>query len=449
MNDQPSKAKGRAMSHGRDALEHALQEKAPELYQRFLDIRTFSLVQVASRQQKLQDTDSTSTHLSAVQRNIGRLIPSEKIAHYNAIELFVLLVAVYLHDIGKTKTIDHEQPHHSATGRGLLVEHALSLGLEEPEALAIGYVIEGHGPDDISRLPEFKSVAPYGTIRVRYLSALLRLADDLDMAFTRAPRNVRKIIQPGPEIVGKWNLRRCVDDVVIDPGSWVIEVEATPRSPAEQTALLREVDIINARLMDGRRFLRGTPEIGLYYSLIDVNLDYYWLKRIPEQKASDVGLIEVNTEEGALSIPANTAVVILRYDPVTLSLYRNIIEPSLKERGMLPLLIEDLLPEDTMLERTIRVLENASLVVALLAGGGGPSVHFRLGVAAGMRKKIMAFTTSGATTIGDLCGLRPSIYDNTEDLRGQFLLELDGQVKTVQRPGNLNRSERSGADDRN
>lgn len=432
MNDDQSEAKGIAWSPGHDVLESALQEKVLELYQRFLAIRTTILTQLASRQQGLHDTGAESIHLTAVQRNIGRLVPSAKIAQYNAIELFVLLVAVYLHDVGKTQVADPEEQHHSAIGRKILVEHAQALNLEEPEALAIGYIIEGHGTEDINHLPEFKSVAPYGTIRIRYLAALLRLADDLDIAFTRAPRNAREIVQPGSDIIGKWNLRRCVDDVVIDSRSWVIEVEATPRSAADQAALLREVEIINARLMDGRRYLRGTPEIGLYYSIIDVNLDYYWLKRIPEQLASDIDLVEENSEEDALSIPSNTAVIIIKYDPITLGLYRSIIDPSLRASEMSPLLIEEMLPEDTMLERTIRMLEKASIVVALLAGGGGPSVHFRLGVAVGLRKEIMAFTTSGATTIGDLCGLRPSIYDNAEDLRRQFQLALDGYVKTVQ-----------------
>jgi hypothetical protein len=159
--------------------------------------------------------------------------------------------------------------------------------------------------------------------------------------------------------------------------------------------------------------------------MIDINIDFYWIKRSSEQKVaeSNVAPPPAKSTEGP-PIAANTAAVILRYDPVSIGLFQNVIEPCLKKNGLSPLLIESLLPEDTMLDRTTCVLENARIVIALLAGGGGPSVHFRLGVATGLRKQILAFTTSGLTTIGDLCGLKIHIFENDEDLRDQLHREL-------------------------
>lgn len=432
MNERPSDQEKEAEKLEHNPLESKLLEKAPKLYQRFKKIQEYVIEQFASRQQKLEDTDSAMGHLSSVHRNLNRLVPSTIIDQYNAIEIFVLLVAVYLHDIGKMQQRTPENQHHSSTGRDLVVEHASKLDLQEAEALAIGHVIQGHGPEDISCLPELKGVAPYGAIHIRYLAALLSLADDLDMTYTRASRIVRDIVKPGPEINTKWDLRRCVDEVLINPQHWTIEVQATPRTSADHDALMREVEIINARLTSGRMFLRANPEVGLYYSVVEPNVDYYLMKRNSEQKVTTVSVEQTSiTEDETLTIPSNTAVVLLRYDSVSLALFKDIIEPCLKNGGLSPLLIENLLPDNSILDRTTQALDKASLVIALLAGGGGPSVHFRLGVAAGLRKQILAFTTSGTTTIGDLCGLRIRIYDNSEDLHNQLTFEVAEHMKTV------------------
>jgi hypothetical protein len=414
-----------------DAIEMGLRRKEQKLFQRFQAIRETVLKEIASRQQNAKDTQASGAHLESVQRILASLIPAEHVSKYNAIELFVLLVAVYLHDIGKTQTAGKDKQHHSTVGREVLMEHAKILHLEEPEALAVGYVIEGHGPTDIARLPESKGIAPYGAIRLRPLAAILRLADDLDMTFTRASQISRSIVKPGPDIDTKWNLRQCVDNVRIEPATWFIEVQATPRNAGDMALLQREIEVVNARLLDGRRFLR---DVGLCYSVVDVSIDYCWMKDASEKTAATAG--PADREVGAAKASdarGNTAVVILRYDPASMNLYQDVIEPCLRESGLSPALIESMLPEDTILERTRRAIEDAALVVVILTGGGSPSVHFRLGVAAGLDREILAFTSSGATMIGDLCGLRTRIFDTEEELRQQLKDELSRRTASEMR----------------
>lgn len=406
-------------------VEQRLSQVAPELFNRFVEIQAKVIGSLSGRQQKSDDTESGAKHLRSVQQLLDRLVPLNKLQNYNPIELFVLLVAVYLHDIGKSLNRKGDvDVHHAITGRDAIVRVAADLDIEEPEALAAGYLVEGHGLDEIGRLPEKTGVYPYGEIRIRYLSALLRLADDLDMCFTRAPRIVRTLVQPGPDIDPKWALRQSIWNVEIDPESWFIEVQATPKTPTEQAAVLHEIDIVNGRLADARKHLRTTPDIGLYYSVIDLSIDYHWIRNIPQSQAQETESSTIDKHSMAVDLPDNPACVILRYDPTSVALYREVISPCLEECGFNPVLIENLPPERTLLERAIEVIESSEIVIALLPSGGGPSVDFRLGMAMGLRKKMFAFTNSNTTTIGDLCGMEMCVFKDKGDLRKQLCANL-------------------------
>ncbi|MCL0058669.1 HD domain-containing protein [Dehalococcoidia bacterium] len=406
-------------------VEQLLKQVDLKLHKRFVEIKAKVIDSIAGRQQRSDDTESGEKHLRSVHELVDRLVPLNKLQNYNPIELFILLVAVYLHDIGKSLggKVDNNT-HHAITGRNAIIRAFVDLGLEEPEALAVGYLVEGHGHGEIKQLPEKTGVYPHGVIRIRYLSALLRLADDLDMCFTRAPRIACNLIQPESDIASKWILRQSIWNIEIDSESWYIEVQATPKTIADQAAVLHEIDIVNGRLADARKHLRATPDIGLYYSVVDPYIDDYWIRDALESQTQESESSPSDEQFMTVDLPDNTVCVILRYDPTSVSLYKEVVSPCLEECDFSPVLIEDLPPERTLLQRTNEVIESSKIVIVLLLNGGGPSVLFRLGVAMGLRKKIVAFTNSNTTAVGDLCGMEMSVFKDKEDLRQQLRANL-------------------------
>ncbi len=408
-----------------DKLERALQQKSPELYKRYAALKMKALDKLAPRQQNVENTEAGPLHVQTVHRYLSSLLPDERVEHLHDIELFCLLCAVYLHDIGRIR----EQKegvgiHHSVIGRDIIIEHAIELGLEEPEALTVGYIVEGHGRNDLSKLCEIKGIAPFGLVRVRFLAALLRLADDLDMSYTRAPKLTESIVQPSEGIRGKWTFRQCIENIHIDPSTWTIEIQITPKDVSLKQKVLREIEIVSSRLLDSRPFLRAYQEIGVYYSLIDVSIDNYWIKdlRVGDEKTTHD---EDISETVADSIPENTIAVLIRYDSMSIDLYKQIIAPTIENRGGHPVLIDELPAESTLLMRSLEVISRSKIVIALLSGSGDSSIFFRLGLSLGANKDVMLIAASKFYTIGDLCGLKVNVFNNNAELEHMLNQKLD------------------------
>lgn len=402
----------------KDLLEITLKNKSKDLYYRYINIKKEVLNKIASRQQDLENTEAGSVHLYSVHRILGDLIPLKKLENLRHIEIFCLLVSVYLHDIGRIKQMKiNVKEHHSVTSRKVIIEHAIKLGLEEPEALVVGYIVEGHGPIKINELPYRKGVTPYGIVRIRFLAALLRLADNLDMCYTRAPKIIESFVEPRESIKTKWSFRQCINNVNIDPNTWLIEVEAIPKDNTLHENILREVEIINDSLIENRPFLRATPDIGLYYSIIDVKIDNLWIKNIKKTVIKNKDDKSFGKKQVYMDLPENTVTVIMKYDPSSIELYKEVIKPTLVKKGFNPILIDELPPEDTLLKRTLEVISNSKIIITLLSGTGVSSIFFRLGISLGLHKNVIVLSTPDSSTIGDLCGLQKNIFHNKYELK--------------------------------
>jgi len=401
----------------RKNLEWFLRETDESLYGRFTDLRRKSLDHLAARQQVRDDTGAAGFHYKSVHLLSDRLLPYDKLQNLAAIEVYALLAAVYLHDVGKLRPEGERTTHHATDGMLAILEHDMDLGFSEPEAIAVGCIVEAHGPKPIGDLPAIRGIHPYGEVRVQYLGALLRLADDLDMCFTRAPGVARKLVAPEPNIAGKWDLRSCVDNVAVSPGSWTIEVQATPHSPVEHSRLLRELESINARLAESREFLRATPEIGLYYKILEIRIDGRFIGGSGDAGAASEELSRAQDRCKCEVMPANTAVVVVRQDPVSLADYAEVVAPLLREEGYSPLLVEEVASTGPLIERTLRVLEGGSLVLADISEDGSPSVYFRLGAAIGKGKRVVIYSRKGTGVVGDLSGLEVLHYQDRADLQ--------------------------------
>ena len=105
-------------------------------------------------------------------------------------------------------------------------------------------------------------------VRIRLLSALLRLADELDLDYTRVSRYIMRLKRIPPDSLKHWVKHEDIIGVRIDSRSWTIEIHAMPRSD-EVKALLREMvaDKVQRELDSMRSILE---EHGIFYRRIDM-----------------------------------------------------------------------------------------------------------------------------------------------------------------------------------
>lgn len=134
----------------------------------------------------------------------------------NETEVFCLLAAAYFHDVGMLckysndaeraaqKSTMKKKPysvqdlireeHHIRSGR-YIQEHAKDLTLDHVEVGCIRLIVEGHREKTLESDEYEDHVIGPESVRVRLLSALLRMADELDIDYKRAPDTLFDILK--------------------------------------------------------------------------------------------------------------------------------------------------------------------------------------------------------------------------------------------------------------
>jgi len=198
------------------AMELRLRELNPELHRRFTDT-VFALQHMLSHYQLIfpQYTDHTNLHSLSVIAFCNRLI-GEQIVRLNADELYVLLMSAYGHDTGMGITMKDYQEfcrkidfgsyfethsrddcaavirefHHEFSGC-FLQKYAELLELPSREhKWAVIQVSRGHRRTNLMDEKEYPFAWPVpggNTVCLPYLAALIRLADEIDVAAARNP----------------------------------------------------------------------------------------------------------------------------------------------------------------------------------------------------------------------------------------------------------------------
>ena len=196
------------------ALEHKLLREAPDLHQSFRD----SLVSLRGMLESFFSwfpdfTDHTILHSMDVLA-FSNLLARDSIDRLNAAECYVLIMACYLHDIGmgvslkdfgifrrklrlkawleehlKAKAPDIIRAFHNELSGLFLRKYSGLFDIPSEELLfSIIQVSRGHRKTDLYDEKEYPDIeTPYGTIHTAYLSALIRLADELDVGADRNP----------------------------------------------------------------------------------------------------------------------------------------------------------------------------------------------------------------------------------------------------------------------
>ena len=198
------------------AMERRLRMMNPELHRRFTDA-VFALQYNLSNYKLIfpEYTDHSNLHSMTVIDFCNRLI-GDRIDRLNAVELYVLLMGCYFHDTGMGITMndyrefsaqidfrDYFDTHsredlpeiirsfHNEYSGLFIRKYAELFELPSEEHLwAVIQIARGHRKTDLmdeKQYPAALRVPDGNTVCLPYLSALIRLADEIDVAAARNP----------------------------------------------------------------------------------------------------------------------------------------------------------------------------------------------------------------------------------------------------------------------
>ena len=198
-------------------IEKRLRKFDPDLHRRFKDA-VFVCQRILSNFRQLfpEYTDHSELHSMTVIDSCNRLIGTEQIDKLNKNELFVLLMAGYLHDIGMgiserdyeefkdrmgaeqyfrdhpdDSKADFVRAYHNEFSGLFIEKYAPMFDLPSDEyTFAIKQVSRGHRKTDLYDEKEYPADyrMPDGTtVCLPYLAALIRLTDEIDVAASRSP----------------------------------------------------------------------------------------------------------------------------------------------------------------------------------------------------------------------------------------------------------------------
>jgi len=162
-------------------------------------------------------------HSMNVEKNLDRLVPDnikvdEKI--FDKAEIFLLLYAVYLHDIGRVKDVSY---HEKETYTQIL-ENPMKFRLQNLfEARAVAEICYGHARESerpIKSIPTNYGIEGFSNrpMNLQFLAALLRLADEMDNAYTRV-QGIRDQDE---------SIRNLIRFINFDTSRWIIEIQSEP-----------------------------------------------------------------------------------------------------------------------------------------------------------------------------------------------------------------------------
>ena len=198
-------------------LERRLRELDPDLHRRFRDTGFISMHILSNYRQLFPEyTDHSELHSMTVIDSCNRLIGTEQIGMLNKNEIFVLLMACFLHDVGMgisekdydefkdrmgaeqyfrdhpdDSMADFVRTYHNEFSGLFIEKYAPMFDLPSEEfVFAIKQVSRGHRKTDLYDEKEYPAdyrMPDGSTVCLPYLAALIRLTDEIDVAASRNP----------------------------------------------------------------------------------------------------------------------------------------------------------------------------------------------------------------------------------------------------------------------
>jgi hypothetical protein len=183
-------------------LQKLLESTDKELHGRLLHLEKLAKPLLSYTQGKFPYyTPHDFHHSISVEENLNWLITDTIKEKFNKYELFFLISAAWLHDWGMIGTED-ESPEEVRENHHLRTENYFetkynSLGFTLHEGRIIGRICKGHRKIDLhSKEYDDMTFGQGIRIQIRFLSALLRIADEADITHSRTPEVIYYTLNP-------------------------------------------------------------------------------------------------------------------------------------------------------------------------------------------------------------------------------------------------------------
>jgi hypothetical protein len=218
-------------------LRDVLERKNPELSGRLPKIKDIATTLLSYTQGKFPYyTPHDFSHSLNVEENLNWLIPDKVKEQMAPNEIFFLIIAAWMHDWGMVGKQD-ENPEdiravHNIRTETYFEEMFSKLFLTEHEGRLIGRISRGHTKSDLSSNDYDDEV--YGAscrIRKRFLSALLRIADECDITHNRTPEVLYFTLNPTAKSKEEFEKHLSIAGVGQLDEKHKIYISATVRDP--------------------------------------------------------------------------------------------------------------------------------------------------------------------------------------------------------------------------
>ena len=174
-------------------------------------------------------------HVAFVENVVDSLLPLNIKKEMNPLEVSILLLSILLHDIGmipeSNETLKNIREVHNIRTREIINKYYPEISIDKIQAEIIGdicYAHRDHLLDGIkfNTLDEIKK-RPYQInlvkIRGNFLASLIRLADELDITYSRAPEFIQKVAKPDESHKEHWDTHNLIAGIDIDSSQWKIK----------------------------------------------------------------------------------------------------------------------------------------------------------------------------------------------------------------------------------
>lgn len=285
-------------------LADVLLERSSQYHARYNYIRQLAL----SGFQKYASmvgylTDHGEHHSENLVANTNFLLPDVLKQEMGIEEIFILLCSIQFHDIGllseKVEGEDWKSIRKDHVNRtyDYIHEYYQSWGLNRFEAYCIKNVCLGHSGDTLFDLPE-EMVLHNTKIRIQFLASLLRMADELDLDYTRISPFVSQLKKIPEESKKHWLKHEEISGVLINSISWEIEVYAMPSSDEGKDVIK---NLVEEKLQKELNYVHPIfTKNSLYYHAVKVIYKSFGEPR------NDASPLHLNTQSGITTAQQKT-----------------------------------------------------------------------------------------------------------------------------------------------
>lgn len=255
-------------------------------------------------------TDHGKDHCQALERNLDEMIPYTVKSSMNQYEIFLLLSAVSLHDIGIMQACSSDEEkteirdNHHERSRNFVVNHFQGL-LVASERYMIGQICYAHRHSvPLSEVEEKKIIRHPSVgnqeIRLQFLAALLRMADCCDLCFTRTVEGLAEMTKMPEEASFYHNLHERVSGLFFDGDNKTIKIDFNITNISEERICREHVvqdiekhlqSVKDCLIKNGVIYLNVSPSFSLS-PVITTPLNLPEVKKKSEIPEKDMELIK-------------------------------------------------------------------------------------------------------------------------------------------------------------